>query len=104
MSFFVKMAKADIKVNIYMQNHEELTVRTKIAEGGRIVIPAKLRQILGIEIGENVTLSIKDNSLQITTQKEALRRIQALVRKHVPEGVSLVDELINDRREEAANE
>ena len=87
-----------------MQNHEELTVRTKIAEGGRIVIPAKLRQILGIEIGENVTLSIKDNSLQITTQKEALRRIQALVRKHVPEGVSLVDELINDRREEAANE
>ena len=87
-----------------MQNPEELTVRTKIAEGGRIVIPAKLRQILGIEIGENVTLSIKDNSLQITTQKEALRRIQALVRKHVPEGVSLVDELINDRREEAANE
>jgi hypothetical protein len=42
--------------------------------------------------------------LQITTQKEALRRIQALVRKHVPEGVSLVDELIKDRREEAANE
>lgn len=87
-----------------MKNLEELTVRTKITEGGRIVIPAKLRQALGIEIGENVTLSIKDNALQITTQKEALRRIQALVRKHVPKGVSLVDELIEDRREEAANE
>ncbi len=87
-----------------MKNLEELTVRTKITEGGRIIIPAKLRQALGIEIGENVTLSVKDNSLQITTQKEALRRIQALVRKHVPEGVSLVDELIRERREEAANE
>ena len=87
-----------------MNNSKELTVNTKVTEGGRIVIPAKLRQVLGIEIGENVTLSIKDNTLQITTRKEALRRLQALVRKHVPEGVSLVDELIQDRREEAANE
>jgi bifunctional DNA-binding transcriptional regulator/antitoxin component of YhaV-PrlF toxin-antitoxin module len=81
-----------------------LTVKAKVAEGGRIVIPTKLRQALGIEIGENVTLSVKNNILQITTQKEALRRIRALVRKHVPEGVSLVDELIKDRREEAAND
>jgi AbrB family looped-hinge helix DNA binding protein len=87
-----------------MKNLEELTVKTKVAEGGRIVIPTKLRQALGIEIGENVTLSVKDNTLQITTQKEALRRIQALVRRHVPEGVSLVDELIKERREEAVNE
>lgn len=87
-----------------MSNLKELTVKAKVTEGGRIVIPIKLRQVLGIEIGENVTLSVKNNTLQITTQKEALRRIQALVRRHVPEGVSLVDELIKDRREEAANE
>jgi AbrB family looped-hinge helix DNA binding protein len=87
-----------------MSNAENLTVKTKIGEGGRIVIPAKIRQAIGAEIGENVTLSVKNNSLQITTSKEALRRLQALVRKHVPEGVSLVDELIRDRREEAANE
>ncbi len=87
-----------------MKNLDVVSVKTKVTEGGRIVIPAKLRQALGIEIGENVTLSVKDNVLQITTQKEALRRIQALVRQHVPEGVSLVDELIKDRREEAANE
>jgi len=103
MTFFDKMAKTKLFENI-MNDSKELTVKTKVAEGGRIVIPTKLRQALGIEIGENVTLSIKNNTLQITTQKEALRRIQALVRKHVPEGVSLVDELIKDRREEAANE
>lgn len=87
-----------------MNKIDELTVKTRVTEGGRIVIPAKLRQALGIEIGENVTLSVKDNSLQITTQKEALRRLRALVRKHVPEGVSLADELIKERREESARE
>ncbi|MEJ7861548.1 MAG: AbrB/MazE/SpoVT family DNA-binding domain-containing protein [Pyrinomonadaceae bacterium] len=87
-----------------MNELKKLTVKAKVTEGGRIVIPTKLRRALGIEIGENVTLSVKNNTLQITTQKEALRRIQALIRKHVPEGVSLVDELIKDRREEAANE
>ena len=34
----------------------------------------------------------------------ALRRVQKLVRKHVPEGVSLVDELIAERCWEAAKE
>ncbi len=82
----------------------KLTAKAKVTEGGRIVIPAKMRQAPDIEIGENVTLSVKDNTLQIITHKEALRRIQALVRRHVPEGVSPVDELIKERREEAIDE
>jgi hypothetical protein len=34
----------------------------------------------------------------------ALRRLRALVREKVPEGVSLVDELIAERRDEARRE
>ena len=34
----------------------------------------------------------------------AIRRVQKLVKKHVPEGVSLVDELIAERCWEAAKE
>lgn len=82
----------------------DISVKTKIGEGGRIVIPSRIRHAIGAEIGDKVTLSVKNNSLRITTQKEALRRLQALVRKHVPKGVSLVDELIRDRREEVARE
>jgi hypothetical protein len=33
-----------------------------------------------------------------------VRRAQEIVRKHVPEGVSLADELIAERRAEAARE
>ena len=40
---------------------------------------------------------------QITTQ-QVIERAQALVRRYVPKGRSLSDELIEDRREEAARD
>ena len=79
-------------------------VRTKVTQGGRIVIPAEMRRRLGIEIGDDVSVAVDGGSLRIQTQKESIKRAQALVRKFVPEGVSLVDELISERRREAENE
>lgn len=79
-------------------------VKTRVTQGGRIVIPAEMRKQLGIEIGETVNITIEDGALKILTRRQALRRAQQLFRKYVPEGVSLVDELIADRRKEAANE
>ena len=79
-------------------------VKTKVTQGGRIVIPAEMRRELGIEVGETVNLSVQDRSIRIISQREGIRRAQALVRKKVPKGISLVDELIADRRREAANE
>lgn len=79
-------------------------VRTKVTQGGRIVIPADMRRRLGIEVGEDVSIALDGESLRILTQKESIKRAQAVVSKFVPKGVSLVDELIADRRREAANE
>lgn len=78
-----------------------LIVKTKVTEGGRIVIPAKIREALSINIGENVMLSVEDNELRLTTSKEALRKLQKLVRKHVSPDRSIVDEFLQERREEA---
>lgn len=79
-------------------------VKTRVTQGGRIVIPAEMRRQLGIEIGENVNLELESDSVKVTTSHAALRRIQNSLKKLVPEGVSLVDELIADRRKEAKNE
>ncbi len=79
-------------------------VRAKVTQGGRIVIPAEMRKQLGVEIGEDVNLSFVDGSVTISSQKIGIRKAQELFRKFVPEGVSLVDELIADRRREADNE
>ena len=79
-------------------------VTTKISDGGRVVIPAEIRRELGLEVGDAVTLSVIDNEIRIISRAEALRRAQALVRKRIPKGRSLVAELREERRREAANE
>ena len=79
-------------------------ITTKVTEGGRIVIPAKIREALDIRIGENVSLQVEDNELRIRTSREALKRLQQLVRKHVSPDRSIVDEFLRERREEAARD
>ncbi len=80
------------------------STKTKVNEGGRIVIPAKMRKALGIEIGKNVTLTLREDSLEITTRENAFKRIDEMMKPHIKPGRSVVDELIKERREEAANE
>ena len=77
-------------------------VRLKVNENGRVVIPAEFRKALGINAGDEVILSWKDDELRITTMKRRIERAQRHVRKYVKPGTSLVDELIADRRREAA--
>ena len=80
-------------------------MQSRVTEGGRVVIPANIRRQAGIDVGEIVNFEIdNDSSIRITTQKQNLRRAQELFRKYVPEGRSLVDELIAERRKEASNE
>jgi AbrB family looped-hinge helix DNA binding protein len=83
---------------------ESTSVSTTIGQGGRIVIPAAFRKALGLRKGSTVVLSLQIGDLRITTREQALRRIQDHVRRLVPPGVSLVDELIRERREEAKRE
>ena len=80
---------------------DHLVMKTKVAEGGRIVIPAKIRDALDIKIGENVNLEVENDELRVTTSRQALRRLQKLVRQHVSPDRSIVDEFLREKREEA---
>jgi AbrB family looped-hinge helix DNA binding protein len=81
-----------------------LTTKTKVTDGGRIVIPAKMREELGIEIGQEVIVTLKKGAVEISTPNEALFRLQKTVKKFVPGKTSLADELIHDRRKESKND
>jgi len=81
-----------------------VSVKAKIAEGGRIVIPAEYRKALGLHVGDEVILSLDDDQLRIYTIDAAIRRAQDLVSQHVAPERSLVDELIAERRGEAERE
>jgi AbrB family looped-hinge helix DNA binding protein len=74
--------------------------KTKLAEGGRIVIPAEYRQALGLHVGDELILRLEDGEVRIFTAHQAIKRAQELVRRYIPQNRSLADELINERRRE----
>ena len=77
----------------------------KVSEGGRVVIPADLREKHGIGIGDVVMWVEDGEQLVLTSVRASIRRAQALVARHDKRpNVSMVDELIRERREEAARE
>ncbi len=76
----------------------------KITPGGRLVIPARHRRALGLKTGDEVLLRVVDGELRILSQAEAVKRAQAMVKRHVKRGRSLVDELLKERRAEAKRE
>jgi AbrB family looped-hinge helix DNA binding protein len=78
--------------------------RVKLGPGGRMVIPAEFRKSLGVQRGDQVVVDLKDGDLRVRSLDAVIERAQALVRRYVPDDVSLADELIEDRRAEAARE
>jgi antitoxin PrlF len=73
-------------------------VKTKLAEGGRIVIPSEYREALGLHIGDEVILRLDDGEVRIFTPAQAIKYAQDLLRPYLPQGRSLSEELIAERR------
>jgi AbrB family looped-hinge helix DNA binding protein len=86
--------------------HDEAapSVKVRLGPDGRVVIPASIREALGLKEGDVLFARLEGGEIKLLTPEAAMRRAQAIVRQFVPEGVSLVDELIADRRREAARE
>jgi len=80
---------------------KEAVLTTTVAQGGRIVIPAGYRRALGIRPGDEVVLRLENGEVHISSRAQARRRAREYVRSLIPKNVSLVDELIRERREAA---
>ena len=74
------------------------TIKTKVTEGGRIVIPVEYRQALGLNVGDEVIITLENGGLHVFTPSQAIKYAQELLRPYLPEGRSLSDELIAERR------
>jgi AbrB family looped-hinge helix DNA binding protein len=82
-------------------------VRTKLGKGGRIIIPTAFRQNLHLETGDDIILHMEDNLIYLTTAEQALRTLQNKVKNYINttgQNISLTDELITMRRNEAKYE
>jgi bifunctional DNA-binding transcriptional regulator/antitoxin component of YhaV-PrlF toxin-antitoxin module len=78
--------------------------KLRLGPDGRVVIPAAFREALRLSDGDTLIASIVNGELHLLSVEAAVRKAQAIVRQFVPEGVSLVDELLEDRRREVARE
>lgn len=74
-----------------------------VGQKGRIVLPAPLRQALGFDVGTELVARIEGETLVLETREAAWERLRSYF-AHIPQEVSLVDELIAERRREATRE
>lgn len=78
--------------------------RAKLNREGRMNVPADCRNQAGLKPGQEVLLKVTPNGILLYTHDQAVKRLQDWFASNAPQGVSMVDELISDRRKEAAKE
>jgi AbrB family looped-hinge helix DNA binding protein len=81
-----------------------IRAKASLSANGRIVIPASIRQEMGIEPGETLLLDVEDGVLRIESYPSRIRRIQQEFAQYAKPGILASDELIAERREEARRE
>lgn len=79
----------------------------KVGPGGRVVIPARVRRELGVEIGDLLVARLDGEHLVLRTRMAGIRRVQAIARKYSPDiggDTRYVDAFIAERKAEARQE
>ena len=76
----------------------------RVAQNGRVVIPAEMRSAMLIDATGHVTARVVEGELRILSPKSALLKAQKMVREKTSGITSLADELIAERRAEAQHE
>jgi len=75
-----------------------------LGNDGRIVVPVAARRELGLKAGDVLTIESDGTSLLIRSYDTVIRETQQFFQQFVPPGESVVDELIAERRVEAARD
>lgn len=77
------------------------TSQVKVGKAFRIVLPPEFRELHGIKEGETLSISLEDGQLTLIPLREKQRAIQAKYKGRFP---GMLDELLAERRAEAARE
>ena len=76
----------------------------KISGGRRVVLPSEACKRLNVDVGDTVVVDVMANAVRVRSLQAVIADVRREAAKYVRPGESLVDELIRERREEAARE
>ena len=77
------------------------TMDIKVAGNGRMILPASVRQAMGLHGDTKIILTIEDDQVRLTPIGHGVSRAQALYRQHAKQART-TDDFLNDRKAEAA--
>lgn len=80
------------------------TDHVTMGSNGRIVIPASIRNQIGMPQGGSFVAHVENGEVRLEPIAHAIARVQALLDEHVPNDVSLARELSSERRAAAEKE
>lgn len=80
---------------------EQATQKVKVGKAFRIVLPPEFREAHGLQEGETLSAQLQDGQLVLVPLRVKQRAIQAKYAGRFP---GMLDELIAERRAEAARE
>ncbi len=83
--------------------HPARQIEIRVGPQGRVVIPAEIRRAVGLAPGQTLVARAERNRIILETRENVLERAKARFAA-VPSDVKFADELIADRRKEAARE
>jgi AbrB family looped-hinge helix DNA binding protein len=82
-----------------------MSAKAKMNDQGRLVIPAACREAAGIAPGAEVMIDVVgEGELRLRTKRQAIKKAQALVARHLRKDSDPVAALIAERRKEAERE
>lgn len=80
------------------------SVDIELPTDGCVVVPRELSGAMGWQVGEKLTVQMKDGEIRIFSQAQAILRAQEWISGFVTPDRSLSDELIADRKQESLSE
>ena len=71
---------------------------------GRLTLPQEIQQILNLQSGDRLILTLEDSgNLQLVSLQQQVKKLRGLLKDKSPD-INLVDELIQERRQEYLSE
>jgi antitoxin component of MazEF toxin-antitoxin module len=99
-----EMAEASRPFDTAPRDNAHSARKIVLGKDGVVQLPRAVLDAAGLHDGDALLVRFDEDGIQLYTPAAATRRVRALVREHIPEGVNLADELVAERRREAERE